>query len=102
MSWVSLNKEGKRLWGDVFPDGRVPVCAIDFQKAELEGAGTEEVIMVNWTALTGQRQEAILVKIGKRSGARREWIIADIRKKGLPLRKRYTDGCVAMDPRFFI
>lgn len=100
--WVCLNDEGKRVWGDVFPEGEVPVCSIDFQEAQLEDGGTEQIIMVNWKILTGQQQEAILTKISKRNGARREWIIADIQKIGLPLRKRYTTGCVAMEPRFFI
>jgi len=99
--WVCLNYEGKKVWGDVFSDGKVPVCSLDFQEASLEGAGTERVIMVNWAALSPTQKDAVLTKISERSGAPKDIILKDIQKIGLPLRKRYTTGYVAAEPRFF-
>ena len=30
--WTMLNDEGKKVWGDVFPDGKVPVASMIFQE----------------------------------------------------------------------
>jgi predicted Fe-S protein YdhL (DUF1289 family) len=101
--WVCLNDAGMRVWGDVFPDGKVPVCSLDFQEANLEGAGrSERVILVNWAALSSMQRDAVLAKISERSGAPKEAILKDILKVGLPLRERYTTGVVAAELRFFI
>jgi hypothetical protein len=101
--WVCLNEAGKRIWGDVFSDCKVPVSSFDFQEAKLDGlANSERVILVNWSALSLQQKDAILAKISERSGASKEAILKDILEIGLPLRQRYTTGVVAAELRFFI
>jgi hypothetical protein len=99
--WVWLNEEGKRMWGGVFPDGKVPVCS-NFQEASLEGGGTERVVFVNWAVLTKRRKKAVLARISVQSGASEDDILKDILKIGLPLRERYTTHTVAAELRFFI
>lgn len=99
--WVSLNDEGKRVWGDVFPDGKVPVASMTFQEAKL-GPKTERVILVAWTTLSEEQKAAVLAKISERCGAPKEAILKDILKVGLPLRESYTTGTVAAELRFFI
>lgn len=89
-----MNAEGKAVWGDVFPDGEVPVQSIIAQPATLEGIDkTERVFLVDWKELTSQQQDAVLEKLSKRSGASKEVILKDVLKIGLPLREKYTDGC---------
>ena len=101
--WVCLNEEGMRVWGDVFPDGKVPVCSMAFQEARLAGDGrNEQVVLVAWNALSEDQKERVLSKIGARSGASKDAVLRDIRKIGLPLRKRYTTGVIAAELRFFI
>jgi hypothetical protein len=93
-TWASLNGEGKAVWGDVFPDGEVPVQSIIAQPATLEGVTkTERVFLVDWKELTAQQQDAVLEELSKRSGAAKDVILKDILKIGLPLREKYTDGC---------
>ena len=93
-TWTSLNAEGKAVWGDVFPDGEVPVQSIISQSATLEGIDqTERVFLVDWKELTAQQQDAVLEKLSKRSGASKEVILKDVLKSGLPLREKYTDSC---------
>jgi hypothetical protein len=99
--WVLLNDEGKRVWGHVFPDGKVPVCS-QFQEANLRGSGAERVVLVNWSALSLGQKYAVLAKISKSTGTSNETILKDILKIGLPLRERYTTGVVAAELRFFI
>jgi hypothetical protein len=46
-TWACLNAEGKAVWGDVFPEGIVPVLSILAQPAKLEGINkTERVYFV--------------------------------------------------------
>jgi predicted Fe-S protein YdhL (DUF1289 family) len=93
-SWVRLNVEGKRLWGHIFPDGVVPVQTITTQRARLKGIREiESVFTVNWKALTKEQQQAILDRLSKRTGAKKETIMKEISNIGLPLRRRYTAGC---------
>jgi acyl-CoA reductase-like NAD-dependent aldehyde dehydrogenase len=93
-TWARLNIEGKRVWGDVFPDGIVPVQSIATQKASLEGIkDAESVFTVNWKALTTEQQQAILEKLSEQTSATKDEILKDILKVGLPLRRRYTVNC---------
>jgi hypothetical protein len=95
-TWARLNLEGKRRWGDVFPDGLVPVRSIAKQHAKLEGVkDAESVFTVNWKELTTRQQQAILEKLSEQTSATKEDILKDILKTGLPLRRRYTAGCGA-------
>jgi predicted Fe-S protein YdhL (DUF1289 family) len=101
--WVCLNDAGMRVWGDVFPAGKVPVCSMNFHDATLEGAGRKErVILVNWSALSPIQRDGVLAKISEKSGVSKELILKDIQRIGLPLRERYTTGVVAAELRFFI
>jgi hypothetical protein len=99
--WVRLNDEGLRVWGDVFPDGKVPVASMAFQEAQL-GPKSESVILVAWTALSELQKVGVLTKISARSGAPKETVLKDILRIGLPLRQSYTTGTVAEELRFFI
>ncbi|HLE74940.1 MAG TPA: hypothetical protein VI864_02720 [Candidatus Bathyarchaeia archaeon] len=99
--WVCLNDAGMRVWGDVFPAGKVPVASMAFQEAKL-GPKTERVVLVAWTVLSEEQKDAVLAKISERCGAPKEAILKDILKVGLPLRESYTTGTVAAELRFFI
>ncbi len=101
--WVRLSDVGMQVWGDVFPDGKVPVCSMSFHDATLEGVGgSERVILVSWTTLSTVQKDGVLAKISKRSGVPKDAVLKDILKIGLPLRERYTTGIVAAELRFFI
>jgi predicted Fe-S protein YdhL (DUF1289 family) len=101
--WVCLNDERKKVWGEIFPDGKVPVCSLTFQEATLEGpTRSESVILVNWVALSPEQKNAVLARISERTGASKDAILKDILRIGLPLRKRYTTGAVAAELRWFI
>lgn len=93
-TWAYLNAEGKTLWGDIFPDGEVPIQSIITQPATLQGIDQpEKVFLVDWKELTAQQQDCILEKISKRCGASKDVILRDVLKVGLPLRSKYTKGC---------
>jgi hypothetical protein len=100
--WVSLNEKGKEKYGDIFPDGKVPVCSMDFFEAILGKDVIAEVVLVSWRHLTSEQQKALLAKINETLGGDKEELAKQIATKGLPLRKSYTMGVIAAELRFFI
>jgi hypothetical protein len=93
-TWAYLNAEGKKLWGDVFPDGEVPIQSMIAQAATLEGIdGIGRVFLVDWKELSTEQQKTVLEKISKMSGVSKDAILKDVLKVGLPLRQKYTEGC---------
>lgn len=89
-TWVRLNLEGKREWGDVFPDGKVPVLTIVTQKPILEGANdVESVFTVNWKELNLHQQQTIIEKLSNQTGETKEKTLADILRVGLSFRRTY-------------
>ncbi len=56
-TWASSMRKGKVLWGDIFPDGEVPIQSIITQSVTLEGIDkTERVFLVDWMELSSQKQ----------------------------------------------
>jgi len=102
-TWARLNLEGKREWGDIFPDGKVPVQSIATQHAKLEGVkDVESVFTINWKELSTELQQVILEKLSRQTGATKDAILKDILKVGLPLRRRYTASCGTKRMELFI
>jgi hypothetical protein len=100
--WVSLNGKGLDRYRDIFPDGKVPVYNRDFFNATLGEDTIAEVILVSWRHLKPEQQKALLAKINETLGGNQEAIAWQIATKGLPLRKEYTTGVVAMGLRYFV
>lgn len=93
-TWARLNLEGKREWGDVFLDGKVPVQSITTQQAKLGGnKNPESVFTVDWKELTQCQQEAVLERLSQKSNVDKEAILTDILKVGLPLRRNLIFSC---------
>jgi hypothetical protein len=93
---VKLTKwhQCKNVWGDIFPDGEVPIQSIIAQTATLEGIDrVEKVFLFDWRELTAKQQNTILEKISKRSDVSKDNVLKDVLKVGLPLRVNYTEGC---------
>ena len=101
-TWARLNPEGKRIWGNIFPDGLVPVQNIATQHTRLEGIkDIESVFTIDWIELTKAQQQDILENLSERTGTTKEAIVKEILKAGLPLRRRYTVSCGTNRMQFF-
>jgi hypothetical protein len=93
-TWARLNLEGKREWGGVFRDCKVPVQSITIQQARLGGnKDPESVFTVDWKELTQRQQEAVLERLSLKSNVAKETILIDILKVGLPLRRKLIFSC---------
>lgn len=96
-----LNDEGKKQWGEIFPDGHVPVQTLIAQDATVEETNQPlKVYLVNWILLSKDQQQAILKKLSDKFHAPKEAIEKDILKKGLPLQSKYV-SCVSIPAEFF-
>ncbi len=102
-TWARLNLDGKREWGDVFSDGKVPIQSIVSQRAKLEGVkDIESVFTVDWKELVDWQQQAVLEKLSQQSGATKEAIQKEILRVGLPLRRKYIQSCGTNHVEFFL
>ncbi len=91
--WAYLNDEGKKLWGDIFPDGIVPVKVMLASEASLEGQNNiMRVYMISLEELTPEQIENILTKLANKFNAPKEEIRKDMLKSGMPLRVELTNG----------
>jgi hypothetical protein len=99
--WVCLNEEGKRVFGDVFPDGKVPVCSMQFSKMKL-GDGLVEAVLVNWRVLSIEQKVAVVRKLADAWNVSKDDVLVAIKRIGLPLRKSLTTGVIAAELRFFV
>ncbi len=102
-TWVRLNFEGRREWGDVFGDGKVPVASIPTQQASLgRNKGPESVFNVDWKELTLEQQDEILKKLSFKSGVAKETILKNILKSGLPLSRNLIFSCGTNQVELFL
>jgi hypothetical protein len=93
-----LNKEGKETWGEIFPDGTVPVKNFIPTYVRL-GGKSAQAFMVDLSALSEEVYEAVLEKIADMFNAPLEAVRQDFNEKGLPLRVSLTNGSWTDSPR---
>lgn len=104
--WANLNKAGKMLFGDVFPEGQIPInieTGISFE-SELEGVKTQKIHLVNVKLLRRIDEEAyqrLLDKLSKKFEASKEEMNREFMLNDLPLRAILVSS-IGFDPRFII
>lgn len=86
-NWAKLNIKGKKEWGAIFKDGKVPIQRISTQKAKLKGTrNLESILQVDWKALSQNQQQAIIDKLSKQKGTSKLATLKEITTVGLPIR----------------
>ena len=104
--WANLNKAGKKLFGDVFPSGQVPIMvetSLAFE-SELEGLKAQKIHLVNIKLLRRTDEEAyrkLLNKLSEKFKASKEEMDREFTINGLPLRANLVSS-IGFDPRFII
>ncbi len=82
-----------KVWGDVFPDGKVPVFT-PFGKINVDKLGTRKAVLINWPALTNEQMKLILKRLTKTLGVSTNEVLKSILDYGLPLLQCFTTGIV--------
>lgn len=104
--WVNLNKAGKKLFGDVFPDGQIPILietALSFE-AELEGVKKQNIHLVNLKLLKNTDEKTyqkLLNKLSLKFNTPNDELNKELMIQGLPLRAVLVSS-IGFDPRFII
>ncbi len=99
-----LNDEGMNLFGDVFPDKKIPVLHPLSGETELEGVGEKQIYLVNITLLRRIDEETyqkLLKKLSEKFNAPIEAMDKEFNKHGLPLRAKLVSS-VEIDMRFIL
>jgi len=101
--WTYLNEEGKKLYGEIFPDGQIPVLSMIPQMAKLGESDTpERVYIVYVPELSEDQFKAVVDLIVEKFKAARCAVEAEFRKNGIPLRESLTSGAGTNHPGFFV
>ena len=92
-SWAYLNDEGKKSFGEVFPDGEVPIVSIVPQRAYLGGGDIPYTIyMVRVSDLAPEQFGKLLDLLTEKFKAPRNVMEKEFRENGIPLREELTSG----------
>ena len=87
---VYLNDEGKKLWGNVFPDGEVPVLFISPDSIDFVDKKNVKIFMVQLSVLTQEQIDKILDKLSDIFKEPKK--VIDIKKHELMLRAELTNS----------
>ncbi len=87
-----LNDEGKKLWGDVFPDGMIPIKNPFPGPAQLGSLGRAAVYIVDWDGLTPVQRGQIINRIAEKFNASAQDVEVQILSYGLPIRASWISG----------
>lgn len=92
------------IFGDVFPDKKVPVLSMIPKYGPLGGpdAPPQNYFMAQLDELTANQKEGLIEILSKRFGDSKAQIKEHIAEIGLPLRKTLTNGSGTNHPGFFI
>lgn len=100
--WANLNDKGLEAWGDVFPDGMIPIRVPVYQISELEGMeGVIEIHAVNLGLLDKDTKTKLYRKLADKFKVPIKIIQTNLEQSGLPLRRVHCRS-VGIDPRFVI
>lgn len=87
--WAYLNDKGKEIFGEVFPDGIVPVvCLLSVATAPTGDAA----YLLYHEEMTPEQTDKLLTILAKRFNAPKEDVEAQMLKDRIPLRRTLTNG----------
>lgn len=91
LHWVFLNVEGKKLYGDIFPDGMVPVVSM-IPGTAIIGDQEEKIYLVCHEELSEVQTKKLVKLLAGAFRAPEADVEAELLKNRIPLRTKYTDG----------
>ena len=59
--FVNLNEEGRKIYGLIFPDGKIPVTDMSIKTATFEGQnGVHNIYLLDWQKLTENQKDSLV------------------------------------------
>lgn len=90
-SWAHLNEGGLAIYGEIFPNGLVPIQSIMSQERIL-GDQTSKAYMVFLPELTSDQLDKLVDIFQSKTRDPKDQIKAEILRMGLPIRVELTSG----------
>ena len=89
--WVYLNAESMKLFGDVFPDGVVPVVSM-IPGTAFFGGQEEKMYLVFHEEMSEDQISRLVSLLAAKFGAPEADVKAQMLRDRIPLREMFTDG----------
>jgi hypothetical protein len=99
--WVHLNDEGKKLYGEIFPNGEIPVLSMIPTVAGIAGQA-ERVFLIFHEELTEEQIDKVLTLLSEKFQAPKHVIKQEMLKNRIPLRAKYVSSSGTNHPGLFI
>lgn len=99
--WVNLNKEGKILYGEIFPTDEIPVLSMIPTVGGIEGQ-PEKVYLIYHEEMTEEQVDTMLTLLAKKFGAEKALIKHEMLKNRIPIREKYVSSAGTDHPGLFI
>jgi hypothetical protein len=97
--WVYLNDEGKELFGDIFPDGIVPVLSIVPHVTAPDG---NDAYLVYHEELTLKQRDKLIQKLAQIFHGTTSEVIDQMEKDRIPIRTKLTKSSGTDGLAYFI
>lgn len=102
--WAYLSPEGMVLFGDAFPDRKVPVLSMVPKYGPIGRPDAPPVyfFIVQWDEVKKEAQEIVLERLAEKFGVTGAEMKGQIAEIGLPLRQSLTNGSGTNHPGLFL
>ena len=103
--WCHLNEEGKKLFGEIFPDGIVPILSmlpIIFEHPELDEPN--KAYLLKGKELTEEQTKTLVDKLSEKFNDedKKEKIETEILQNRIPIRIKLTSGAGTRRPYMYM
>ena len=99
--WVHLNEEGKKLYGEIFPTGEIPVLSMIPTVGGIEG-NPERLFLIYHEELTDEQIDRVLTLLSAKFKAPKEQIKKEMLKNRIPIREKYIGSSGTNHLGFFV
>lgn len=92
-SWATLNEEGKKEYGNIFPTGEVPIVSIVGVQMKTSAAAEPELAyLIKQEDMTAEQLEKLLTMLSEKFTSPKDDIKAEMEKNRIPIRAKFTNG----------
>lgn len=99
--WITLNDEGKKLYGEIFKDGHIPVVNMLSSVGGIENKA-ERLYLISHEELSETQVNQILKLLSLKFNAPKSEIRKEMLKNRIPIRAKYVSTAGTNDMRLFI
>lgn len=92
-TWATLNEEGKKEYGAIFPTGEVPIVSIvGVQMQTGATAEPELAYLMRQEELTSEQLDKLVTMLSEKFKTPKEPIREEMEKNRIPIRAKFTNG----------